>query len=172
MKIDKSKFKDEKGRYIVQGLFLEDQYNADLAYYTYDGTDKTYKGRVYPSLKRLYLEESDPTEYNFANKYCFDWPHWQRLCKNSIVGRHIETWRDELSLSLQAEGLATMIDLAVNDKSYQAAKFLVDKGWVKNERGRPSQAEVDNEVKRRAQLEEQFSEDLILLSEHIKKKAK
>lgn len=164
--MDKSKFKDEKGRYIVQGLFLEDRYNTDLAVYTLDGQDKEYKGHVYPSLKRLYLEEGDPQEYLFAEKHLFDWPHWQRLCKNAIVGKHINDWREELALSLRSEGIATLINLAINENSYQAAKWLADEGWVKNKRGRPSQEEIDGEVKRRAAIEEQFAEDFNVLKLH------
>ena len=168
--IDKSKFKDDNGRYIVQGLFLEDTYNPDKAYYTFSGTDKTYKGKVFPSLKRLFLEEGDPGEYTFANKYLFDWPHWQRMCKNAVISKHIAQWRDELYLSLRSEGMATMIDLAVNNGSYQAAKWLVDEGWVTRGKGRPSQAEIDGEIKRRAKIEEKFSEEFTLLEEYKKDK--
>ena len=78
MNIDKTRMKDSKGRYIVQGIFLEDRYNTDLAVFTYDGEHKTYKDVLYPSLKKLYLEHADPLEYDFANTYLFDWPHWQR----------------------------------------------------------------------------------------------
>lgn len=163
MKIDKTRFKDEKGRYIVQGLFLEDRYNTDLAVYTYDGEDKVYKGVVYPSLKKLYLEVGDPSEYMFASKYLFDWPHWQRLCKNSIVSKHVDEWREELTLSLKSEGVATLIDLAINDKSYQAAKWLADEGFIKNKRGRPTKEEVEGEAKRQATIEKEYSEELILL---------
>lgn len=159
MNIDKTKFKDEKGRYIVQGLFLEDRYNTDLAVYTLDGADKEYKGRTYPSLKRLYLEEGDPEEYLFATKYLFDWPHWQRLCKNAVVGRHIEEWRNELALSLKSEGIATLVNLAVNENSYQAAKWLADEGWVKNKRGRPSKEEVEGHLKKKAEEDEKFASD-------------
>ena len=166
MKIDKKQFKDVKGRYIVQGLFLEDSYNTDLSVYTFDGGDKLYKGSLYPSLKRLYLEQGDVTEYEFAKKYCYDWPHWERLCKNAVVGRHIATWREELYLSLRSEGIATLIDLAVNDKSYQAAKYLADEGWVKNKRGRPSNEEVEGEVARRAKIEKEFADDFQLLELH------
>lgn len=165
-KPDRSKFKDEKGRYIVQGLFLEDRYNTDLAIYTFDGEDKEYKGVIYPSLKRLYLEEGDVEEYIFAKKYLYDWPHWKRLCKNAIVGRHIEEWREELALSLRAEGLATMVHLAKNEDSYQAAKFLADEGWIKRSKGRPSKQEIERELKRKAELEERFKDDFQLLELH------
>jgi hypothetical protein len=164
--VDKSKFKDEKGRYIVQGLFLEDRYNTDLAVYTLDGEDKEYKGKKYPSLKKLYIAEGDPQEYLFAEKHLFDWPHWQRLCKNAIVGRHIEEWRDELKLSLRSEGIATLIDLAINDKSYQAAKWLADEGWIKKERGRPSKEEVEGKLNRETKIAKEFEDDFKLLSIH------
>ena len=66
MKIDKSKLKDSKGRYLVNGLFLEDRYDMDMAIFTYDGEDKLYKGKTFISLKKLYLAYGDPTEYKFA----------------------------------------------------------------------------------------------------------
>jgi hypothetical protein len=163
---DKTRYKDEKGRYIVQGLFLEVQYNTDLAVFTLDGVDKTYKGVVYPSLKRLYLECADPKEYTFANKYLFDWDHWQRVCRNSMLRAHVDKWREELELSLISEGVSALIDLALNEKSYQAAKYLAERGWDKKARGRPSQDEVAEEIKKRADMETSFDEDFQLLKLH------
>lgn len=169
MKVDKSRFKDDRGRYIVQGLFIEDTYNPDMAVYTFSGEDKVYKGKTFPSLKKLYLKESDPEEYLFAEKHLHDWPHWQRLCKNAIISRHIEEWRGELRLSLRSEGIATMIDLAINDKSYQAAKWLADEGWIKKTRGRPSKEEIEGELQNQAKIQEAFKEDFTVLEMHRKK---
>ncbi len=165
-KPDKKRFRDENNRYIVQGLFLEDSYNTNLSVYTLDGEDKTYKGVIYPSLKRLFIEMGDPKEYLFANTYLYNWDHWQRMCKNAIVSRHIEKWREELELSLVSEGVATMIDLAVNEKSYQAAKYLADRGWDKGERGRPTKGEIQGELKRRAEIESSYEDDFKLLTIH------
>lgn len=165
MKVDKSKFKDEKGRYIVQGLFLEDRYNTDLAVYTLAGEDKDYKGQLFPSLKRLYLECGDPEEYTFATTYLYDWPHWQRLCKNSIVGKEIDTWREELILSLRSEALESVITQAM-DGSFQAAKFVIEEGWNKRKRGRPSKEEVNEKLARDAKLSEEFDEHITLLKEY------
>lgn len=164
---DKSKFKDEKGRYISQGLFLENGYNTDLAVFTYDGQDKEYKGKTYPSLKRLYLEEGDPTEYNFANKYLFDWKHWKRLCNNRLISAHIEEWREELAIALRADGIASLIQSA-GDGHYQSAKFLADGGWDVAGRGRPSKEEVEGELKRRADETSEFDDDFELLKLEIK----
>lgn len=156
MEIDRSRFKDDNGRYIVQSLFLENGYRTDLAVYTLAGEDKDYKGVIYPSLKRLYLEEGDPEEILFAKKYCFDWPHWVRLTKNKLIAPEIEQWREELATTLRAEGIATLVDLAVNDKSYQAAKWLADEGWTKNKVGRPSKQDVENAVNKKVKEDEDW----------------
>ena len=167
---DKSRFRDEKNRYIVQGLFLEESYNTRLAVYTLDGEDKEYKGVIYPSLKRLYLFEADPKEYSFANKYLYDWTHWQRMCNNAVVSRHIEKWREELELMLVSEGVSALIDMALNDKSYQAAKYLADRGWDKRARGRPSNDEIEGYMKKQGQVDDEFSNDFALLQFHKKEK--
>lgn len=166
MEIDKSKFKDERGKYITQGLFLEDRYNTELAYFTFDGEDKEYKGQKFLSLKRLYLEHSDPVEYDFANTYLYDWGHWQRMCNNSLISKHIEVWREELRLKLMSDGVALLISMAEEGKSYQAAKYLTDNGWDKGEVGRPTKEAVQGELKRRADEAEEFGSDVALLDAH------
>lgn len=169
-KIDKSRFKDDRGRFIVQGLFLEDRYNTDIAVYTYADEDKDYKGTIYPSLKRLYLEHADPVEYDFATTNLAGWNHWERLCKNSIVSKHIEEWRNELSLKLASEGVQTMLELATDGKSYQAAKYLADRQWDKGKRGRPSNEEVEGYIKKEAEKTSEFDNDLLMLEEFRKNK--
>lgn len=159
MKLNKKKMKDEKGRYIVQGLFLEDRYNTDLAIFTYAGDHKEYKGKTYYSLKKLYLDMADPIEYTFANEYLFDWPHWQRMCNNSIISKHVEEWREELALKLASEGVLTMLELATDKGSYQAAKYLADRGWDVKEKGRPSKDMIDGEIQRRVNQTEEWDEE-------------
>jgi hypothetical protein len=163
IKIDKDKLKDSRGNYLTQGLFLEDRYDAEMSVFTFSGEHKTYNGKFFPSLKQLYLEHSDPIEYSFAKKYLYDWGHWKRLCANAKIRRHIDEWRKELELYLISEGVNALIDLALNDKSYQAAKYLADRGWDKNERGRPSKSEIEGELKRRADEEQEYSDDFRLL---------
>ena len=160
---DKTRFKDSKGRYIVQGLFLEDRYDQEFSVYTFDGEDKEYKGTLYPSLKRLYLQHKDPLEYSFATTYLYDWDHWQRLCRNKIISLHIEKWREELRLMLVSEGVFSIINLATEKDSYQAAKYLADMGWDKSGRGRPSKEEIEGELKKRADKEAEWNEDFKLL---------
>ncbi len=166
IKLDKKKMKDVMGRYMTQSLFLETEYNPDVAIFTFDGTDKVYQGKTFYSLKRLYLEECDPIEYAFAEKYLFDWPHWQKMCKNVVLLNHINDWREELQLKLASEGLATLIHLAINEDSYQAAKYLADKGFVKTGRGRPSNAEIEGALKKQVEDSKDFDGDFQLLHLH------
>lgn len=161
--LDKTKFKDEKGRYITEGLFLETRYNADMAVYTLDGDHKVYKDGFFPSLKKLYIEEGDPSEYNFATKHLFDWKHWLRLQNNKMLINHIDEWRDELELSLRCDGIQTIINAALNSDSYQAGKWLADRGWVKRAAGRPTSDEIEKEVSKQAKLRNEFNDDFELL---------
>jgi hypothetical protein len=159
---DKTKMKDVMGRPLTQSLFLEPNYN-DYAIYTLDGEDKTYKGKVYPSLKRLYLNATDPTEYEFATTYLIDWPHWKRLCGNAIILRHIEEWREELDLKMRAEAVRTMQDLS--EDNAQAAKWLAERGWDRKGAGRPKKEETVKERQIQDRLEEEFSADIVRLED-------
>jgi hypothetical protein len=161
MEVDKSKFKDSGGRPLTQALFLEIGY-TDNAYYTLKEEDYKYKGSVYPSLKRLYLEHEDVTEYDFATTYLISWQHWQRLCNNKQVRKHIDEWRLELELKLRSAGLKAIIESALDeDGGFQAQKYLADKGWEKNSAGRPKKDTSEHDAKVQGLLEDDFSADII-----------
>lgn len=140
---DRSKLKDAQGRYLTQGLFLEMTYD-DLRFvmYTLTDEDKEHKGVIYPSLKRLYLEMEDPTEYHFANKYLWGWDHWQKICKNTILYDHIVQWQEELEIRLRAKAIKSL--LSMTEGNFNAAKWAADGHWNVR-RGRPSKAERDRE---------------------------
>src|SRR5574337_457896 len=95
---DKSKMVDTNGIPLTQSLFLEMGYNTDYAMYTLKDRNHEYKGVLYPSLKALYLEESDPTEYLFADKYLLGYQHWKRICRNKMLLPYVEEWREELEI--------------------------------------------------------------------------
>lgn len=159
---DKKRMKDSNGRYIVQGLFIQDKYNAKTAQYSWTEEDVTKDGVLYPSLKRLYLGWKDVKEYGFATEYLYSWSHWKRLRANAMIGRLIKEWAEELELMLESEGIMTMVDLAEND-SYQAAKYLADRGWDKKGRGRPSKEEVQGHLETVAQEQAEYEGDFKLL---------
>lgn len=158
--MDKSRFLDNRGRPLTQGLFLEIGYNIETAIYTLDEYDKEYKGVVYPSLKQLYLNEYDPNEYIFVSKYLYSWKQWQRLLANRLVRNHIDEWRDELELKVASEALQEIVSMSTDDKGFQAAKYLADRSWNKRGVGRPKKDTSERDKKLDERLNEEFNEDL------------
>lgn len=145
----KSKFKDERGAYLTQSLFLEVGYDTEKAVYTFSDEDKCYKGKVYPSLRRLYLEAGDPTEYEFARTWLHGWDHWLRILGNKALLAQVELWREELGVKLRSEGVRRA--LAHGLDSFAAAKWAADGHWhVK--RGRPSKEEQTREKRIRERV--------------------
>jgi len=159
---DKSKLTDDRGFPLTQSLFLEIGY-TDYSYYTLKEDDYTYKGKVYPSLKKLYLEHEDPTEYDFANKFLLGWKHWQKICGNRQILKHVEEWREELELKLRSQAVRDMIDQSVDKGSFQASKWLADRGWDKKAAGRPSQVEAKKDQRVKEALNAEFEEDNVRL---------
>lgn len=151
--------KDVKGHPLTQGLFLEFQYDETKALYSFKDQDYEYKGVVYPSLKRLFLECNDPTEYSFAVDYLLGWAHWQRLCDNKLIRKHIDQWRLELEIKIRSNA-AKQIMLSAKKGSFQASKWLADRGWDERGAGRPSNAEVDREKAIQAGIQDEFSQDI------------
>lgn len=164
--MDKSKMLDSMGRPLTQSLFLELGY-SDYAVYTLKEFDYPYKGRHYPSLKKLYLQEEDPTEYTFAEKHLLGWQHWKRLCENKAIAKHVEEWREELELKIRSQAVRDMMNMCASESgNYSAAKFLADRGWEKRAAGRPSKAEKDKHLRIEEKIEEEFAADVRRLADY------
>lgn len=155
--------------YPTMSLFLEPTLVDSLDHcganpiFTFKENDHYYKGirvkhKTYISIRKLYLEIADPTEYLFAKQVFGNYDHWKSFFRDTDkdeLGRFIGPmgwfscvldWREELELSLRAKGLQQVIDRSSNSAN---AKWLVDRGWTtegavlgKKSRGRPSKAEI------------------------------
>ena len=157
--VDKSRLLDTSGRPLTQALFLECGYNEQYVVYTLKEKDHEWKGVVYPSLKRLYLEMEDATEYEFAATHLLGWKHWQRLYENKLLKNHIDEWREELEYKLRSRATQQMLALAASG-SYQAAKWVLDRGWSNRAAGRPSKAEQEAHKAQDARISDEFSADV------------
>ena len=166
MAVDKSKLRDGRGRPLTQGLFLEVGYNTEFAVFTQKECDFEYKGKVYPSLKALYLAHEDPTEYDFATTHLLGWSHWQRICRNKIFGKMVAEWREELELKLRAQAVRDIIELSSGDKGFQAAKWLADRGWDKRGAGRPSNEQIEKEMNMQSKIDEEYASEVARLSDY------
>lgn len=166
MEVDKTKLRDSRGRPLTQSLFLEVGYNTEFAVYTQKDEDYEYKGKVYPSLKRLYLEHEDPTEYDFACTYLLGWEQWQRICANKVFTKMVERWREELELKIRAQAVRDIMNTSATEKGFQASKWLADRGWDKRAAGRPSKEEVDRERNMQAKIEDEYTSEVTRLADY------
>lgn len=153
-----TEFKDGQGRYITRGLFLETitpGFDFDPPF-----TLKNYDHLGKPSMKKIYMGYTDPTEYQFAIDVLGSWEHWQKLCNTEWFGPVVAEWREEMEIKIRSLGTSQMALLALNGKE-SAAKWLAEGGWAKRSgAGRPTKEQVEGEKKKAARVGESLREDM------------
>ena len=151
-----SKYKDVMGRFRTESLFLERPRNAVKLEPVFTLKDYDHKGL--PSMKRLYLEANDPTEYIFASEVLGSYRHWEKLSTIGWFQKYVKQWRKELELQIKADSIEAMRTLAAQASAdsvrASALRWLASNGWEKKtpRRGRPSERELRK--KTREALEE------------------
>lgn len=164
--IDKSKFKNTSGVYIIKPIFFEhDDAEHRMTVYTLKDQDLQHNGITYPSLRRLYLESEDPTEYSFATRYLDSWSHWKKLIQAPFFQSHLTEWREELEIRLRSAALLRMKTRAASESkdAMQADKVLLSGGWKTEEektRGRPSKQKIVEEANRLFSAQTEYDDDL------------
>ena len=157
-------------RYLVRSLFYETiadhvaERGISRPLFTTKDRNVEKDGTTYYSLKNIYMsyDHVPGYEYQFAMDVFGSWDHWQLLCNSSDkVSEHIKSWRDELTIKLQAKALESLYKTALfeGSKGTPAARYLADRGW-EVKRGRPSKEEVEREKKIAAGVERELNEDL------------
>lgn len=151
-------------------LFYEAYYDQEGSVFTLKGKDITLpNGRTIPSLKRLYLEMMDPTEYDFATKYFPEggWAQWEAVAECRVAKEHVAQWRRELEVKLRAKALKEIITVADEGgkSAYDANKYLLSGQWrpqkevEAGKRGRPSKEEIKQATKIQVDLDKRLEED-------------
>ena len=152
------RFKNASGQHYLNGMFYETTM-ADKSSVIYTLKDEDYLG--YPSLRKLYLESYDPTEYRFALMNLDSWAHWEKLLECSWFQEYISRWRRELSIKIRSEALARLLskaDLEGRDQ-FQINKYLLDSGWKESKAGRPKKEDIRRAAHEIAFSEKQVQED-------------
>lgn len=168
-----SKFRNEQNQLLTRGLFVEQTLvdNQDRCLYSLSRVEKTRGGKTFPSLYKLYMDENDILEHDFATKYFEGWEHWQMICNSWWMKPLIAKWREELEVRKVSDALKIIEAEAIaNTKySYGAAVYLSKKGWKdkpvekvekKASVGRPSKIKIAEEAARIAMEEHDVDEDL------------
>lgn len=125
--------------------------------------DHLVDGKTYRSMKKIYLEMEDVTEYEFAMATLGSFTHWETLCKSPWFKEHIDQWRKELNLKLKAKAIKSIIQSATTSEnlSFQAMKYLADNQYLDkgSKRGRPSKEDIKAELKKEAEASRVFRDD-------------
>lgn len=151
--IDYSVLKDKMGRFRTRSLFKEmwkQNPNLDMPPLFSLKLEDDQDGII--SLKRIYLDSNDPTEYRFAVGLFRDPRHWKTLCGLEWFAPFVERWRGELRAKLRAQAIDNLIKLS--EDNLQAIKALATEDYVyqnfledtpaKKKVGRPNKAKPDN----------------------------
>jgi hypothetical protein len=138
------KYKNASGSRLLRGLFFEET-GADKTGVAYTLKERDHEG--YASLKRLYMEIGDLTEYRFATQCLDGLEHWDMLCNCNWFKPYVEKWRRELSLKIQSTALANILEETLRDSpaKFSANKYVLEQGWApktRNKAGRPSKEAI------------------------------
>lgn len=161
----------QKGRRKTQSLFEEGNLfmsadKKETAVYTLKSAKNT--SCTLPSLKDLYMEVGDPTEYQFAIEAFGSFDYWLEILGGEQYGihpkyirQHILEWRNELEVKLRSEGIRNLRKHAATKPN--AALFFADGQFsvTKNKRGagRPTTAEVERELQLAAKAQKEAYEE-------------
>jgi len=80
------------------------------------------------SLKRIYLESGDPTEYRFAVGLFKDPRHWKHLCGLDWFRPYRDKWRRELKAKLRSQAIDNLVKLS--EDNLQAIKTMATEEFV------------------------------------------
>lgn len=155
------KFKSSTNQWLLKPIFFEtSDSDKSKVLYTLKPEDHTFKGVTYPSLRRLYLESDDETEYLFAEQHLGGWTHWKRLSECTWFSPYLAELREELAVRSAARRLHH-IRLKAASGDISANKYLLEGKWKSdNPVGRPTKEAIKREANRLFQNDFDLQDDL------------
>ncbi len=161
-----NKFKNEVGAHLLKPIFFEyDNSDHNYTIFTLKDQDHTWGDKTYPSLRKLYVEMEDPTEYEFALKHLDGWVHWKKLTESSFFQIYLKDWREELEVRMRAKALNRIKVRAAGETkdSFAADKILLAGGWKtsedKSKVGRPTKEKISAEAEKLFRQQDEFDKD-------------
>lgn len=163
-----NKYRNDRGVRLLKGLFWEVALDHSKCLYTLrrddrevtldDGTQVTI-----PSIRRLYLDCMDPTEYDFANKYFEDFEHWELVANSPFLAEHVASWRKELKIRIKSEAYKQIAQEAFmgGRNSFQANKYLYEGSTPA--KATKAERQAQDEIESLASDDKQLTADLVRL---------
>lgn len=159
----------KQGDYKTQSLFLEVNIaRTDDIIMTLKEYDVEYKGTVLPSLRKIYMEDKDPTGYTTAMRVFGSWDQWLRITNNKLIAKYVNKYEEELDVKIRSGAVRSLIEASSEGaKGTTAAKYIAEKGWDKRKAGAPSKEEKKRELKVQGRITDEVQDDLERLGIHF-----
>lgn len=142
-------FKDSMNRWVTVGLFKETA-----------GPNKDYVCMSLDEARQKFIDCDDMTGYTFAVTHLGGYKHWKAILSSPVLREYIEEWEEELEVKKRAAALQR-IEKEARTGHFQANKFLTDRGWQTRKAGRPSNEEVEKNLKREGKLQNEVEHFLV-----------
>lgn len=163
-------FKSENGQWLIKQIFWETADPADRSRVLYSLKTEDHKvgKKIYPSLRRLYMEMGDESEFLFADTFFGGWPHWKRLTSSPWFLDHLSELREELAARNAAIALSE-IRKAASSGNFNASKYLLEQGWIPKDKkvGRPTKERIRHEAEKISADHLDITDDLERISQAI-----
>lgn len=122
----------------TNSLFYELSYTDTTAViFTLKDEDIEVNGKTYVSLSSLYrsMVPHDPTEYEFSQEIFGYWDVWESIKNSTLLKPHVDRWRKEVEVKVKSAAIRAIAkEMTTEGKnSFQAAKLLLDRGWLDQE---------------------------------------
>ena len=165
--------------WLTQSLLYEARHGLDdhsALIFTNKNEDIVVDGKTYFSLYKLYMRYDDPTEYQFATEVLGGWEHWKAFQKTPQLAKRLVKWREETSVRTMYNSVQNIITQSndVEKPSFQANKFLVDKGWIPKAptkgAGRPSKKVIAQNLKEINKVKSILKNDVAMMADYKKAK--
>lgn len=151
-----SKFRKNRIR-MTQALFLDMTADNSRALYTLEDEDVRRGKKLYPSIWKLYALYDNPTEYEFATSYFENYTHWCEIRELAWMKKNYQEARADLEKRIESKSFDAIKKL----DTFPAQKWLAEGGYKDKEKaGRPSNAKLEGELKKRAEEKEAVVSDL------------
>lgn len=154
--------KASQGKWLLKGMFFEMcPPHKREEYCSFTLKEDDHEG--YVSMKKLYLQYNDPTEYQFAIEVLGNYSHWKLLSNCDWFKPYVESWRDEMEAKLTSEAVRQIALASMEEKGFQAAKWLAEKGYKEKQVGAKSKAAKAKEAKINQMVDEDLEKDAVRL---------
>lgn len=139
--------KDTMGRWVTSGFFKETA-----------GENKSFVAMTIEEARTRFIKCNDMFGIDFADKYLGGFQHWKAIQASPVMQPYVAEWKEELELRLRSLQLKRIASLS-DEGQFQAAKFLMDRGWEKRSAGKPSKDEVARETRVQSNMAKDFKAD-------------